>query len=59
VRNALARFNQTQFPSESAAKSAWGKILSAAKRDGIKHEGAMPAAKISTAQSASSFAFAI
>jgi phage I-like protein len=52
VRNALARFGQTHFTSEGAAKSAWSKIISAAKRFGIKHEGPMPTPKV-TAEPAS------
>jgi phage I-like protein len=46
VRNALARFGQTFFESKSAAEKAWGKILRAAKKFNIKHQGAMPAPKI-------------
>ena len=36
VRNAMARFNQTDFESKSAKESARKKILSAAKRHGIE-----------------------
>jgi hypothetical protein len=35
VRNAMARWNQTEFESESAKESARRKIVSAAKRHGI------------------------
>jgi hypothetical protein len=36
VRNAIARFNQTEFESEAAKERARQKILSAAERDGIE-----------------------
>jgi hypothetical protein len=36
VRNAIARFNQTDFESASAKESARKKILSAARRYGIE-----------------------
>jgi Family of unknown function (DUF6582) len=36
VRNAIARFNQTEFESQAAKERARKKILSAAKRYGIK-----------------------
>jgi len=36
VRNAMARFNQTEFESKSAKEHARRKILSAAKRYGIE-----------------------
>jgi hypothetical protein len=36
VRNALARFNQTHFESESAKQKALAKIHAAAKKLGIK-----------------------
>lgn len=36
VRNAMARFNQTDFQSKSAKESARRKILAAAKRHGIE-----------------------
>jgi uncharacterized protein DUF6582 len=36
VRNAMARFNQTEFESPSAKERARRKILSAAKRHGIE-----------------------
>ena len=36
VRNAMARFNQTEFESERAKESARRKILAAAKRYGIE-----------------------
>jgi hypothetical protein len=36
VRNALARFNQTSFPSPSAKERARRKVLAAAKRHGIE-----------------------
>lgn len=35
VRNAIARFNQTEFESKAAKEQARKKILSAAKRYGI------------------------
>ena len=35
VRNAMARWNQTEFESEGAKESARRKIVSAAKRHGI------------------------
>lgn len=36
VRNAMARWNQTQFASASAKESARRKIVSAAKQHGIE-----------------------
>jgi hypothetical protein len=36
VRNAMARFNQTDFESASAREGARRKIVSAAKRHGIE-----------------------
>jgi len=36
VRNAIARFNQTEFESQAAKERARKKILSAAKRHGIE-----------------------
>jgi len=36
VRNAIARFNQTDFESKAAMKRAADKILTAAKRHGIE-----------------------
>jgi uncharacterized protein DUF6582 len=36
VRNAIARFNQTDFESKAAKKRAAEKILSAAKRHGVE-----------------------
>ena len=36
VRNAIARFNQTDFESKTAKDEAWRKILRAAKRFGIE-----------------------
>ena len=36
VRNAMARFNQTAFPSVSAKESARRKVLAAARRHGIE-----------------------
>ncbi len=36
VRNAIARFNQTDFESKAAKKRASKKILSAAERHGIE-----------------------
>ena len=36
VRNALARFNQTDFESKAAKDRAWRKILRAADRFGIE-----------------------
>ena len=38
VRNAIARFNQTEFESQAAKERARKKILSAAKRHGIDVE---------------------
>lgn len=35
VRNAMARFNQTAFPSATAKESARRKVVAAAKRHGI------------------------
>jgi hypothetical protein len=35
VRNAIARFNQTEFDSQAAKERARKKILSAAKRHGV------------------------
>jgi hypothetical protein len=36
VRNAIARFDQTEFPSASAKEGARRKVLAAAKRHGIE-----------------------
>jgi glutamyl/glutaminyl-tRNA synthetase len=36
VRNAMARWNQTDFPSKSAKNAARAKILAAARRHGIE-----------------------
>lgn len=36
VRNAMARFNQTSFPSASAKESARRKVRAAAKKHGIE-----------------------
>ena len=36
VRNAIARFNQTNFPNKTAKDGARRKILAAAKRHGIE-----------------------
>jgi hypothetical protein len=36
IRNAMARWNQTEFDSASAKESARKKIVSAAKRHGIE-----------------------
>ena len=36
VRNAIARFNQTKFQSDSAKEEARRKVLAAAKRYGIE-----------------------
>ena len=36
VRNAMARFNQTEFPSKTAKESARRKIVAAAKRHKIE-----------------------
>ena len=36
VRNALARFNQTNFDNPSQKKTAWSKIVRVAKKFGIK-----------------------
>jgi uncharacterized membrane protein len=35
IRNAIARFNQTEFESKAAKERARKKVLSAAKRHGI------------------------
>lgn len=35
VRNAMARFNQTKFPSASAREGARRKVMAAAKKHGI------------------------
>jgi hypothetical protein len=35
VRNAIARFNQTDFENREAKKRAAGKIVSAAKKHGV------------------------
>ncbi len=36
VRNAIARFNQTKFQSDTAKEEARHKVLAAAKRHGIE-----------------------
>jgi hypothetical protein len=36
VRNAMARWNQTDFPSKTARSAAQRKILAAARRHGIE-----------------------
>ena len=36
VRNAIARFNQTKFQSDTAKEEARHKVLTAAKRHGIE-----------------------
>jgi hypothetical protein len=36
VRNAIARFNQTEFDEPGAKSAAARKILAAAKRDGVE-----------------------
>lgn len=45
VRNAMARFNQTEFESRAAKERARKKILSAAKRYGIEVDEASNVAK--------------
>jgi len=45
VRNAIARFNQTEFESKAAKERARRKILSAAKRYGIDVDEASIIAK--------------
>jgi hypothetical protein len=39
VRNAMARWNQTDFPSKAAKERARRKILAAARRHGIEVSG--------------------
>lgn len=36
IRNAMSRWNQTEFPSKSAKNAARRKILAAARRHGIE-----------------------
>jgi hypothetical protein len=36
VRNAVSRFNQTDFESQAAKKRAAGKIMTAARRHGVE-----------------------
>jgi len=45
VRNAMARWNQTDFESAAAKERARKKIVSAAKRHGIEVEGDSKVAK--------------
>jgi hypothetical protein len=45
VRNAMARFNQTEFESAAAKERARRKIVSAAKRHGIDVSGDSNVAK--------------
>lgn len=45
ARNAIARFNQTEFESQAAKERARKKILSAAKRHGIDVDEASNIAK--------------
>jgi hypothetical protein len=49
VRNAIARFNQTDFQSKTAKHSAARKILAAAKRQGIEVDDASDVAKAAKA----------
>jgi hypothetical protein len=45
IRNALARFNQTDFQSENAKQEAAKKIVHAAKRHGIEVDNESEVAK--------------
>lgn len=45
VRNAMARFNQTEYESKAAKERARKKILSAAKRFGVEVDGDSDVAK--------------
>ena len=45
IRNAIARFNQTEFESPSKKEGARRKIVSAAKRHGIEISGDSNVAK--------------
>ena len=45
VRNAMARFNQTDFQSDNAKQEAAKKILKAAKRHGIEVDNESEVAK--------------
>jgi len=45
IRNAMARWNQTDFESAAAKERARKKIVSAAKRHGIEVEGDSKVAK--------------
>ena len=45
VRNAIARFNQTEFQSKTARHSAATRILAAAKRYDVEVDDASDAAK--------------
>ncbi len=53
VRNAIARFNQTDFESSSARERARRKIVSAAKRHGMEVSEDSNVAKPSPARSRS------
>ena len=45
IRNAMARFNQTDFQSDNAKQEAAKKILKAAKRHGIEVDNESEVAK--------------
>ena len=49
VRNAIARFNQTDFESKAAKKRAADKILKAAERHGIEVDADSDVAKAAKA----------
>jgi hypothetical protein len=49
VRNAISRFNQTDFQSKTAKHEAARKILAAAKRHGIEVDDASDVAKAAKA----------
>ena len=53
VRNAMARFNQTDFESKTAKEGARKKILAAAKRHGIEISDDANVAKPQKARSSS------
>lgn len=53
VRNAIARFGQTQFESQDAKRKAAKKIISAAKRHGIKFSNGSEVAQAAGEKSAS------
>ncbi len=54
VRNAIARFNQTEFESAAAKERARKKIVSAAKRHGIEVDEDSKVAKRTTSLRAAS-----